>query len=99
MLLHHLVEFVVQVVVCVGFQGVFEQDPARHQQVVQPVRDVEDDSGCEKDGGEKSQSICKGSGEVIMMMGSIGDKQTRVMEEVGKIQETSLRTRTASVIS
>lgn len=54
MLLHHLVEFVVQVVVCVGFQGVFEQDPARHQQVVQPVRDVEDDSGCEKDGGRES---------------------------------------------
>lgn len=45
-LLHHLAEFVAQVVVCVGFQGVFEQDPARHQQVVQPVGDVEDDSGC-----------------------------------------------------
>lgn len=45
-LLDHLVEFVAQVVVRVGFQRVFEQDPARHQQVVQPVRDVEDDSGC-----------------------------------------------------
>lgn len=56
-LLHHLVELVVQVVVCVGFQGVFEQDPARHQQVVQPVRDVEDDSGCrqrERRRGEES---------------------------------------------
>lgn len=45
MLLDHLVEFVAQVVVRVGFQGAFHQDPARHQQVVQPVRDVEDNSG------------------------------------------------------
>lgn len=44
-LLDHLIEFVAQVVVRVGLQGVFDQDPARHQQVVQPIRDVEDDPG------------------------------------------------------
>lgn len=43
-LLHHLVELVLQVVVGVGFQRVLEQDPTGHQQVVQPVGDVEDDS-------------------------------------------------------
>lgn len=43
-LLHHLVQLVLQVVVSVSFQRVLEQDPAGHQQVVQPVGDVEDDS-------------------------------------------------------
>ena len=44
MLLDHLVQFVLQVVIRVGLQCVLEQDPAGHQQVVQPVRDVKDDS-------------------------------------------------------
>lgn len=43
-LLDHLVQFLLKVVVCVGFQRVLQQDPASHQQVVQPVGDVEDDS-------------------------------------------------------
>lgn len=57
MLLDHLVEFVVQVVVCVGFQGVFEQDPACHHQVMQPVGDVEDDSGCGHRGRRRGERV------------------------------------------
>lgn len=40
-LLDHLVQFVLEVIICVGLQRVFEEDPSTHQQVVQPVRDVE----------------------------------------------------------
>lgn len=43
-LLDHLAEFEVKVVLGVGLQRVLEQDASTHQQVVEPVGDVEHDS-------------------------------------------------------
>lgn len=75
-LLDHLVEFVAQVVVGVGFQGVFDQDPARHEKVVQPVRDVEDYSGWRQRKRSRRWRF-------------IREQQVRVMEGVGSRQKTA----------
>lgn len=58
-LLHHLVQFVLQVIICVGLQAVLYQDPAAHQQVMKPVRDVKHNATCRRDAGNIYKIIQK----------------------------------------